>query len=96
MAYSRAWEELEEFPVIVILNFSNTSFDKYEIGIPVTGNFKTLFNSSWEGYDKEDFNTVEDELNISENSPYDNQSHKLTISLAGYGALILGKDSQID
>ena len=78
------------------MNFSNTSFEKYEIGIPIAGNFKTLFNSSWEGYDKEDFDTVEDELKISENSPYDNQSHKLTISMAGYGALILGKDSQID
>ncbi|MGB3144276.1 MAG: alpha-amylase family glycosyl hydrolase [Maribacter sp.] len=96
LAYSRVWDGLEEFPVIVILNFSNTSFEKYEIGIPIAGNFKTLFNSSWEGYDKEDFDTVEDELKISENSPYDNQSHKLTISMAGYGSLILGKDSQID
>lgn len=91
VAFSRIWDGLEETPVIVILNFSNITFDRYEIGIPVIGNWKILFNSSWEGYDKEDFNTVHTEVKVSENVPYDNQEHTLLFSIGGYSALILSK-----
>lgn len=91
VTFSRIWAGLEETPVIVILNFSNITFDRYEIGIPVIGNWKILFNSSWEGYDKEDFNTVHTEVKVSENVPYDNQEHTLLFSIGGYSALILSK-----
>lgn len=91
VAYSRVWDGLENHPVIVVLNFSNTTFNAYEIGLPVIGNWETVFNSSWEGYDKEDFNTIQDAVKVSENTPFENQQHKLTFSIAGYSAIILSK-----
>lgn len=40
--------------VIVLANFSNRSFENYEIGFPSSGEWKARFNSDWEGY-SEDF-----------------------------------------
>ena len=92
LAYSRSHTDFRDFPVLVILNFSNTQFDNYDIGVPVSGTWNTVFNSSWEGYDDDDFSTVHTELYSSEDEPYDNQNHKLTFSIAGYGALILTRE----
>jgi 1,4-alpha-glucan branching enzyme len=36
--------------VIVLANFSNTSFPNYRIGLPRSGTWKVRFNSDWNGY----------------------------------------------
>jgi len=36
--------------VIVLANFSNTSFPNYRIGVPRSGTWKVRFNSDWSGY----------------------------------------------
>ncbi len=89
LAYTRSHDDYGHCPVLVIINFSNTLFDNYDIGVPIGGLWETAFNSSWDGYDKEDFSLVNAKLHMAKGEPYDNQPHKLTFSIAGYGALIL-------
>ena len=52
LAYLRTHDEYPENPVLVILNFSNSRFDQYDIGIPFGNSWETNFNSSYTGYDE--------------------------------------------
>jgi len=89
LAYLRRHDEYLDHPVLVILNFSNTRFDHYDIGVPFGGSWETNFNSSFPGYDEDAFYTANTELMVSEGDNYDNQPHKLTFSIAEYAALVL-------
>jgi len=76
---------------VVLLNFSNTPYDDYVIGIPQEGVWKLRFNSDWEGYDKEfdNFTSTDTEATQGE---YDGLLFNAAISIAPYTALIFSQD----
>ena len=76
---------------VVLLNFSNTPYDDYVIGMPQEGVWKLRFNSDWEGYDKEfdNFTSTDTEATQGE---YDGLLFSATISIAPYTALIFSQD----
>ncbi len=39
--------------VVIVINFSNRSFEEYVVGFPRNGTWKLRFNSSWKGYDRD-------------------------------------------
>lgn len=43
--------------VVVLINFSNTTFSNYRIGLPRTGWWRVVFNSDWNGYGPDYANT---------------------------------------
>lgn len=92
LAFLRTHDLYPENPVLVILNFSNRRFNEYEIGVPMGTNWETNFNSSFSGYDENDFNTEITALKVLENCNYDNQAHTLTFSIAEYAALIITRN----
>ena len=76
---------------VVVLNFSNNSYEDYVIGMPQGGIWKIRFNSDWEGYDKEfdNFTSTDTESTKGE---YDDLPFNSTISIAPYTALIFSQD----
>ncbi|WP_339922080.1 alpha-amylase family glycosyl hydrolase [uncultured Cyclobacterium sp.] len=92
LAYLRFHDEYLDNPVLVVLNFSNQRFENYDIGAPLAGSWKTIFNSSFSGYDEDAFYTANTELTVSIDDNYDNQPHKLTFTIAEYAALILTRN----
>ena len=78
---------------VVILNFSNNSYDDYVIGMPQNGVWKLRFNSDWEGYDKEfdNFTSTDTEATQGE---YDGLPFNSNISIAPYTALIFSQDRE--
>ena len=78
---------------VVILNFSNNSYDDYVIGMPQNGIWKLRFNSDWEGYDKEfdSFASTDTEATQGE---YDGLLFNSSISIAPYTALIFSQDRE--
>ena len=76
---------------VVLLNFSNTPYDDYVIGMPQEGVWKLRFNSDWEGYDKEfdNFTSTDTEATQGE---YDGLLFNAAISIAPYTALIFSQD----
>ena len=89
LAFNRYHRDHLDSPTLVILNFSSTIYKEYKIGIQKTEGLRTLFNSTWDGYDADDFQTVPTELSIEQNSPYDSAEHTLSFSIDGYAALII-------
>ena len=89
LAFNRYHRDHLDNPTLVILNFSATVYKEYKIGTEKSKGLTTLFNSTWEGYDSDDFETVPTELSIEQNQPYDNAKHTLSFSIDGYSALIL-------
>ncbi|MBX3097598.1 MAG: alpha amylase C-terminal domain-containing protein [Fimbriimonadaceae bacterium] len=51
--------------VVVLLNFSNTAFSNYEIGLPRTGWWRVALNSDWSGYGADYGNTFAADVNAS-------------------------------
>ncbi|MET3128052.1 1,4-alpha-glucan branching enzyme [Arcicella rosea] len=76
---------------VIILNFSNKSYEDLAIGFPQAGLWKLRFNSDWEGYDK-DFDNFDSHHINTQAGEYDNMQHYATISIAAYTALIFSQD----
>ncbi|MGY5353075.1 alpha-amylase family glycosyl hydrolase [Wenyingzhuangia sp. IMCC45533] len=89
LAYTRTHQDHLDKPVLVILNFSSVTYHDYKVGSFKPDDLKTVFNSTWEGYDNEDFETVATGLTIYQNEAYDGCEHTLSFSIDGYGALIV-------
>lgn len=92
LAYTRTHKDLKEKPTLVILNFSSNVYKDYKIGSQKHENLKTIFNSTWQGYDSEDFETIETNLSILKDENYDNYEHSLSFSIDGYGAIVIAVD----
>ncbi len=71
--------------VVVIVNFDEARFDKYEITLPKAGVWRVRFNSSWKGYSPEFQEAQVDTLEVGE-------SKKATLPLAKASVLILSQD----
>lgn len=89
LAYQRHHQDHRDHPTLVILNLSATSHKEFSIGINSTKELKTVFNSTWEGYDDTDFETVHTHISLTENDSDNSLKYTLTFSIDGYGALIL-------
>ncbi|MEA5260687.1 alpha-amylase family glycosyl hydrolase [Arcicella aquatica] len=76
---------------VVILNFSNKSYEDFSIGFPQQGIWKLRFNSDWEGYDK-GFDNFDSTSIRTEQGEYDGMQHHASISIAPYTALIFSQD----
>jgi 1,4-alpha-glucan branching enzyme len=79
--------------VLVVANFANRKYDRYELAFPAPGKWKVRFNSDWSGYG-EDF---EDHLGydpVAEESEEGEGSWTGDIGIGAYTALILSQDAQ--
>lgn len=77
--------------VIVILNLSASTRENHDIGVPAAGEWHTRFNSDARAYSG-DFNDEGLAAGVARAEPLDGYSHRLTVSLAPYSALILSQN----
>jgi 1,4-alpha-glucan branching enzyme len=73
--------------VIVLANFSNTSFPNYRIGLPRPGMWKVRFNSDWNGYSADYGNYGAFDIN-ADGFGYDGLSHSGNFRLGPYSVVI--------
>jgi len=67
---------------VVIVNFGNTAFEQYDLHLPVKGDWRVRFNSSWKGYSV-DFHEIDFALATAEDTG------KTTIAIAEFSVLII-------
>ncbi len=87
VAYERIHDNHPEQKLVVLVNFSNTSYDRYTIGLPAQGRWELIFNSSSTDYDAS-YEDIKVNGFETENQSYDDLSVSGTFSLPGYAALI--------
>ena len=73
--------------VIVLANFSNTSFPNYRIGLPRSGTWKVRFNSDWNGYSADYGNYAAFDVN-ADGFGYDGLSFSGNFRLGPYSVVI--------
>lgn len=71
--------------VIVIANFNDQRFKKYELILPIKGTWQVRFNSSWKGYSP-DFNETKVTTVTTD------ESNRVSLELADYNVLILSQE----
>lgn len=91
IAFHRWQEGGKGDSTVVLLNFSNSAYDDYVIGMPQEGIWKLRFNSDWEGYDQEFDNFISTDIEATKGE-YDKLPFNATISIAPYSALIFSQD----
>lgn len=77
--------------VVVLMNWSNTAFNNYTIGLPQGGRWKVAFNSDWNGYGSDFDNTFAADINAA-NTPRDGLNFSGGFNLGRYSALILVRE----
>ncbi len=87
LAYSRSHADYRDRPVVIVLNFSNQTYNEYKIGISQGGKWTVKFNSSWKGYD-EDFSGTEF-LDVDAKGPFEGKYHSVKVDIPAFGGLIL-------
>jgi 1,4-alpha-glucan branching enzyme len=73
--------------VVVLANFSNTSFPNYRIGVPRSGTWKVRFNSDWVGYSADYGNFGAFDVN-SDPWGYDGMSHSCNFRVGPYSVVV--------
>ncbi len=76
--------------VVVLANFSNTTFPSYRIGVPNAGFWNLRFNSDWDGYDQAFGNHPSTGVS-ADPIPYDGMAYSIDLTIAPYTALILSQ-----
>lgn len=74
--------------VLIIANFSDDHFETYTLKLPTSGTWSVRFNSSWKGYSPEFGESSLPSLLTA------NKHGEITIPLASYQFLLLGKHSE--
>jgi 1,4-alpha-glucan branching enzyme len=77
--------------VIVIANFANRAYDRYEIGLPRAGEWKVRLNSDWSGYGA-DYGTHPSNHLHAESVPRDGLPFTGAVGLGPYTTIILSQD----
>ena len=77
--------------VLVVVNFSNRSYENYFIGCPREGMWKIRFNSSWKGYDPYIDEQPAYDTEAME-SFVDNKNLGINVGLGEYAVVILSQD----
>ncbi|NJC25071.1 alpha-amylase family glycosyl hydrolase [Neolewinella antarctica] len=90
LAYVRWYDDPQKDGVLVVLNFSNTTYNGYAIGMNQASHWELLFNGDWKGYS--DFNANADvALKLqSEEIDQDGYPHRVITDIGPYGSLIFG------
>ncbi len=76
--------------VIVIANFSNTTFNSYTLGFPRSGAWQVRFNSDWNGYDPTFGNHPSGTVQATSGG-YDGMPFRGNVSIGPYTMLILSQ-----
>lgn len=74
--------------VVVLVNFSNTQFSGYTVGLPRGGRWEPVFNSDWNGYGSDYLNTFTAPVD-AQPVPMHGLSHRGTFALGPYSCVIL-------
>jgi len=74
--------------VVMLINFSNTQFANYEIGLPRSGIWNVVFNSDWNGYGSDYLNTFTANAGTNPN-PLHGFGQRASFALGPYSAVIL-------
>ena len=69
---------------VVILNFSNTTHENYDLKFPLDGTWKVRLNSDWQGYSPDFTNVHTDDVVV--------ENQKGAITIAPYSVIILSQD----
>jgi|GEM_PF-138203 len=77
--------------VIVVANFANRAYDRYEIGLPRGGEWKVRLNSDWSGYGA-DYGTHPSNHLHAESTPRDGMPFSGAVGLGPYTTIILSQD----
>lgn len=77
--------------VIVLANFSASTFPVYHVGVPRPGRWRVRFNSDWDGYDP-DFETVDSNDADSEPETHDGMAQRIPVGLGPYSVVILSQE----
>lgn len=84
IAYKRTDNGGPRDDTIVIINFSSTSFEEYELVLPFEGEWWVRFNGSWNGYSVDFRDTQVKSVNATKS--------KATLALPAFSALILSQE----
>lgn len=88
LAYVRDEVGGGEQPVMVVLNFSNKKFEKYQIGIGEQHDWKLRINATWDGYD-DSFEGLDVASHMNKiRKETDNSEWTGELNIPAYGALI--------
>ncbi len=74
--------------VVVLINFSNTNFSNYNIGMPRSGMWNVIFNSDWNGYSTDFSNTFVADAEAN-GTPMHGLNQSAGFALPRYSAVIL-------
>lgn len=91
LAYLRWYDDPDEDGVLVVLNFSNNSYDGYAVGLDRPSSFGLLFNGDWAGYT--DHNTDEPASGHLETEavPQDGKDNRVLLNVGPYGCYVYGR-----
>ena len=70
---------------IVVVNFDKSNFDSYRLGLPIAGEWRVRFNSSWNGYSP-------DFANLGVETVTTDDTQQVTLPIAGQSVIILSQD----
>jgi 1,4-alpha-glucan branching enzyme len=81
--------------VVIVANFSNTTWQDYRMGMPNAGDWNLVFNSDATEYDPEFEGTPGYDV-TAEPTPYDGLDHSATIPIGPYSVLIYTQAEEIE
>ncbi|TXD82455.1 1,4-alpha-glucan branching protein [Subsaximicrobium wynnwilliamsii] len=87
LAYRRSQHEDFKNATLVVMNFSNTEYTDYEMGLSNADKSELLFNSVSKEYSPQFSELPVENLKIV-NEAFDDQSHKAILNIPAYAALI--------
>ncbi|MFG0253768.1 MAG: alpha-amylase family glycosyl hydrolase [Rhodopirellula sp. JB053] len=93
VAYRRRYDGGKGDDVIVVANFSNRHFERYEFGLPAEGVWKRRFSSDQKRYSDQFGNQASGDV-TADAAPYDGQSHRGQVELPPYTVLIFSQDPE--
>ena len=76
--------------VVVLANFSNTSFPNYRIGLPRAGTWRVRFNSDWNGYSADYGNYAATDV-TADNWGYDGMAFSGNLRVGPYSVVIFSQ-----
>ncbi|WP_010520326.1 alpha-amylase family glycosyl hydrolase [Aquimarina agarivorans] len=90
LAFQRSLTEDFDNAALIVLNFSNTNFEEYKIGLPQNQGQILRFNSDWKGYDDEFTGASVSDLEAQDYGT-DFKENTGIFQLPAYGCLIFSK-----
>ncbi len=93
VAYLRWYENPVADGVLVVLNFSDRSYDGYAIGLPVPGRWQLKFDSNEAGYSDHNVEAPRYETIETEHIGEGDHPHRVLLTLAPYAAHVYGVGS---